>query len=218
MACRARDFAYAGAAGKSSDFAPFASVRGTSLIAVGRRAGQAVGALRGIVVAVAGLAWVLSITPAVSADQPSSELHCELSQPGDFSCGHIVAVAGTVAPIADGSVIRVVDTGGGPIRTSPDIALVVITSPGQATRLVLVGYVGIDIEPHAWVPDRATYAAWYARFVDSSVSASGVATATQEGAPVVLIGLLGGVALVATGLFVVVHFATKRRQADGSRR
>jgi hypothetical protein len=122
------------------------------------------------VLVVLGVLVAGSVPPFVAADQPASEIRCELSQPGDFSCGHLVAVAGTAVPIPDGSIVRVVDAVGGPFRTSPDIALVVISTPGAPTRLVLVGYVGIDIEPQAWIPDRTEYAAWYAKYGGGSAA------------------------------------------------
>ncbi len=60
----------------------------------------------------------------------------------------------------------VASTGGAP-RTGQDLALVVATSSG-GTVLVLVGYVGIDPAPEAWIPDPALYPAWYQEYAPHS--------------------------------------------------
>jgi hypothetical protein len=59
----------------------------------------------------------------------------------------------------------VVDPASLTVRSGPDIALIIAESADR-TDLVLVGYVGIDPKPHAWVPDRAYYLEWYQNYVD----------------------------------------------------
>jgi hypothetical protein len=84
-----------------------------------------------------------------------------------MNCAEIVRIAEAQIPIQSGASIRVVDPTGGTLRTSADVALLVIES-GPRTDLILVGYVGIGPTPGAWVPDPALYPAWYAKYVDAA--------------------------------------------------
>ncbi len=94
---------------------------------------------------------------------PSPGLSCELTSPGPVSCATIAAIARADVPLGSDIALRVVDAAGGALRTGQDLALVVATSNGGIV-LVLVGYVGIDPTPLAWIPDPALYPAWYQEY------------------------------------------------------
>ena len=94
--------------------------------------------------------------------QPIPSPSCELNLAQN--CAEVINVARAEVGIAAGASVRVVEPLGLPTRTSGDVGLVVVAGPTGARHLILVGYIGIDPELHAWVPDRRSYADSYRLF------------------------------------------------------
>lgn len=107
----------------------------------------------------------LKVVPPTSQPDATIAPTCAYTRT-DPTCQQVVQVVLREVGIASGSTVRVIDPPlGEALRTSADIALVILTGGSGDITLVLVGYVGVDPNPDAWIPDRATYAAWYRQFV-----------------------------------------------------
>lgn len=86
---------------------------------------------------------------------------CQLST---SECIYALQVAQAQLGIDSDSMVTIVRPPPGPVRTAPDIALLVVTDVSGKRHLILVGRVGVDPEARAWVPDPASYAEWYRAF------------------------------------------------------
>jgi hypothetical protein len=130
-------------------------------------------------VALAGCASEAPTVPVSSAATPtnpssSPSVSCSLALPPMTSptpptCDEILAAARRVGIPAGASVRVVAPPIGDTVRTAPDVALVVTTDPAGTTQLILVGYVGVDPELSAWVPDPALYPASYEKYAATFV-------------------------------------------------
>jgi hypothetical protein len=109
----------------------------------------------------------ITVTSATAAPTAAA-VRCELTDT-NTTCDEVIAVARREVGIASDASIRVIDSPtNGPLRSSGDIALVILGAGDGSASLILVGYIGVDPNPHAWIPDRALYAVWYEQFARTS--------------------------------------------------
>ncbi|HEX8025285.1 MAG TPA: hypothetical protein VF484_03680 [Candidatus Limnocylindrales bacterium] len=87
---------------------------------------------------------------------------CELAT--EQVCSEVLTAARDDVGIPSGDSVRIVKPLGSPGRTAPDVGLVIVTDATGSRHLILVGYVGIDRELHAWIPDPTDYRTWYEQF------------------------------------------------------